>query len=128
MKIRPYSTLYSRSFPSAPRRVVKGGIKINPGTIIPTPRRKDTRTSRENRRFAPSGFFSPSVFAISALPPTPNIYPMVPRMFSAGIIILMAANSVLPTNLATKNPSTTIYRDRDTFITMEGSVKRSSLR
>lgn len=52
---------------------------------------------------------SPTVFAISAPPPVPNIKPIHPNIIRKGIIKLTAVNAVLPTKFDTKNPSTTPY-------------------
>ena len=57
--------------------------------------------------FAFSGSFSPSFFAISALPPVPNMKPGQPRIIRTGMMKLTAAKGVLPAKFETKKPSTT---------------------
>ena len=61
----------------------------------------------EKSRFARTGSPSPSVLAISALPPAPNIKPTAPSTMSTGRMKFTAAKALLPTKLETKKPSTT---------------------
>ena len=74
---------------------------------------------------AASSSFSPSFLAIMALPPVANITPTAIRRLIAGYTILSADKALVPTSLDTKIPSTMVYKDMKTIITMVGNAKRS---
>ena len=62
----------------------------------------------ENSCWAFSFFPSPSVFAISALPPVPKTEPTAPIIIRTGMMKFTAAKGVFPTKFETKKPSTTL--------------------
>lgn len=76
----------------------------------------------EKYLFALSISPSPSVFEIIALPPVPNIKPIVPTIISAGIIRLTDAKALPLTTLEINNPSTTPYIEVNIIITIVGNV------
>ena len=65
-----------------------------------------TMTSMEKILFAFLGLPSPSVLAMSALPPVPIIKPTAASAMMTGKMRFSAANEFLPTKFETKKPST----------------------
>ena len=70
---------------------------------------------------------SPNVLATKALPPVPSIKPMAPMIIAIGKAIFTAESAISPTRLDTNSPSTTLYNDAITIVTIEGSVNLNSL-
>lgn len=68
-------------------------------------------------------FPSPNFFAIIALPPVANMTPTAMRRLSIGYAMLSADNALVPTNLDTKIPSTIVYKDMNTIMTIVGKAK-----
>ena len=65
-----------------------------------------TTTSMEKIPFASSFLPSPSVLAMSALPPVPIIKPKAASAMMTGKMRFSAAKGFLPTKFETKKPST----------------------
>ena len=65
-----------------------------------------TMTSMEKISFASTGLPSPSVLAMSALPPVPIIKPKAASAMMTGKMRFSAAKGFLPTKFETKKPST----------------------
>ena len=68
------------------------------------------------------------VRATMALPPAPSIKPAAPIIMATGNMIFTADRAFSPIRLETNSPSTTLYTEVKIIMTMEGRVKRSSLR
>jgi len=68
IKIRPYSTLFSRRLPSAPSQDVIWGIKINPGAIIKKPACGGLRIGRVVHDFLPLAFIEETATSPATAP------------------------------------------------------------
>ena len=84
-------------------------------------------TPLSNARLALAGSPAPRILDTRAVPPVPSMKPMPPRIITKGITRFTEAKAVLPTKLDTNRPSTTPLMEVSTFMTMVGSVMRSSL-
>lgn len=79
-------------------------------------------TNKEKYRFACSFLPSPYDLATMAVPPVPNINPTVPKIIKNGMARFTALKGISPAKLDTKKPSTTLYRDVNIIIAMDGKV------
>lgn len=75
---------------------------------------------------ASSALFSPNFLAMMALPPEASMTPTAMTRFRTGYTMLAEDRAFVPSSLEMKIPSTIVYKDMNTIITIVGAAKRSS--
>lgn len=78
---------------------------------------------KEKVDLALSRFFCPSNTPIIVCVPTANIIAIAKSELTKGIAMFTAESASSPTKLATKKPSTIVYREKTSIATIDGMTK-----
>lgn len=116
------------SFESAPSAPRMGSAKSSAAAVSTSARITVAANTWNMERLASSCLPFPISVATYAQPPVANMNAIAPKALNAGDVMLSAARASVPRKLDTKIPSTTLYDEMNTIITIDGTAKRMIVR